>query len=88
MREFSNFGRQCELPLGDAAVCLKHRHLAKADINNRLYVIGFCGMVYVVLFKIKETNYPSEDGVIAPQKEGEKCESHTLEEQTSVKGQD
>ncbi len=45
-------------------------------------------MVYVVLFKIKETNYPSEDGVIAPQKEGEKCESHTLEEQTSAKGRD
>lgn len=43
-------------------------------------------MVYVVLFKIEETNYPTEDGVIAPEEEKEKCESHNLEEQTSAQG--
>lgn len=55
-------------------------------MNNRLYVIGFRGMVYVVLFKINETTYTSEDGVIAPQKGEKKCEGHTLEKQTSAEG--
>lgn len=49
---------------------------SKLISSVRLYVIGFAGMVYVVLFKIKETNYTEES--VAPEK-GDKCHLEDIE---------
>ena len=38
-------------------------------------------MIYVVIFKIRETNYLQEDGVIAPQQTEARCKENALEEQ-------
>lgn len=41
-------------------------------------------MIYVVIFKIRETNYLQEEGVIAPQETEARCKEDTLEEQHSA----
>lgn len=41
-------------------------------------------MLYVVIFKIRETNYLQEEGVIAPHETEARCKEDTLEEQDSA----
>ncbi|TQS34077.1 hypothetical protein Golomagni_05552 [Golovinomyces magnicellulatus] len=75
MRACSSMGMTISFALASESVSL----LTQLNIEFALYVVGFVGMIYVVLFKIKETNYLDEDGVIAPQQSGNKQKENNLD---------
>lgn len=57
--------------------------MIRANTARRLYALGICGIVWVLVFHVQESNYFSEDNVIAPvaveeQKRGLEAENSQL----------